>query len=401
MEVACRSHLPPMVAAVPLLSSGPFLALSKRQSGPFRVCPKAITQAQRTLKKASDTRISCTHNSLPTKTASRLDSCEECGLIEKECDCESNQTFPHGTARRSLLMLMSLAGLELSFGSQLSGGKGQIRPDWLFCAPANAFEAAKIDFSTQPSSVFDPTDTRLREAAVIFQQALDATTVEEEERLWTEVIEKCSPVEAEWVNDILSRAWGNRGNARSRQGRMEEALDDYSRSIELAPYAIDPVLNRGVALESLGRFQEAARDYLAVLEAVPADPAAWNNLGNVSAALGQWDEALADYKRAKLLSPEFSFAAANYALALYQVGRSNEAIKQFRTLLRRYPEFPDMRAALAVSLYKEGLTGEAETNWIRLEDQRYRDRTWVRNTRRWPPRLADALEAFLDVKPSS
>jgi tetratricopeptide (TPR) repeat protein len=222
--------------------------------------------------------------------------------------------------------------------------------------------------------------------------------VEEEERLWTEVIDTYGKLDAEWVSDIVSRAWGNRGNARSRQGRMEEALGDFDHSIELAPYAADPVLNRGVVLESLGRYEEAASDYEAVLSAQPNDPAAWNNLGNVQAALRRWDEALVDYRRAVQLAPEFSFAAANYALALYQVGRENEAFKQFRSILRKYPEFPDVRAALAVSLYAQGLTAEAETNWLRMEDGRYRDRNWVRQTRRWPPRLVSELEAFLDLK---
>lgn len=35
------------------------------------------------------------------------------------------------------------------------------------------------------------------------------------------------------------------------------------------------------------------------------------------------------------------------------------------------------------------------------QDLRYKDRTWVRGTRRWPPRLVDELEAFLDVKATS
>ena len=39
----------------------------------------------------------------------------------------------------------------------------------------------------------------------------------EEEELWTEVIERYESVKAEWGSDIVSRAYGNRGNARSRQ----------------------------------------------------------------------------------------------------------------------------------------------------------------------------------------
>ena len=69
-----------------------------------------------------------------------------------------------------------------------------------------------------------------------------------------------------------------------------------------------------------------------------------------------------------------------------------------RTLLRRYPDFPDVRAALAAALWAMGNGGEAESQWLRVEDPRYRDRAWLAATRRWPPRLVANLEAFLDVQ---
>ncbi|KAJ7548367.1 hypothetical protein O6H91_07G009000 [Diphasiastrum complanatum] len=259
-------------------------------------------------------------------------------------------------------MLRSSLGLSIWIFGMLSAEKS-----------ASAWFPANIDLTKVPSQPFDAADQRLRDAASIFEQALLTKQVEEEEKLWTKVINKYDKLDAVWVSDIISRAYGNRGNARSRQGKMEEALKDYDLSIALAPYAVDPVLNRGVALESLGRYVEAMADYEAVLCTDPKDPAAWNNLGNAKAALQQWDEALADYGRAVQLAPEYAFAAANYAL------------------------FPDVRAALAVSLYAQGLTAEAENNWYRIEDGRHKDRNWIKNTRKWPPKLVYALESFLDV----
>eukprot|EP00898_Chlorokybus_atmophyticus_P005125 jgi/Chlat1/5613/Chrsp369S00863 len=250
---------------------------------------------------------------------------------------------------------------------------------------------------TAPKGVFDAKDPQLREAAALFQEALDAMDVEDEEKLWTLLIDRYSNVESEWATDIVSRAWGNRGNARSRQGKLLEALSDYNKSIELTPYAVDPVLNRGVVLEALGEYEQAVADYEAVLKVAPNDPAAWNNLGNAKAGLGQWDDAVTGYSKAAQLAPEFAFAAANHALALYQIGKKDEAFRMFRNILRKYPEFPDIRAALAAALYAEGKGDEAETNWLRVEDLRYKDRQWVEKTRRWPPRLVAALASFLDL----
>ena len=62
-----------------------------------------------------------------------------------------------------------------------------------------------------------------------------------------------------WVPDVVGRAYGNRGNARSRQGRLAEALGDYNTAIALCPWSVDPLLNRGVALEALGRFEGEGR----------------------------------------------------------------------------------------------------------------------------------------------
>ena len=49
----------------------------------------------------------------------------------------------------------------------------------------------------------------------------------------------CNPANAQ-----VGRAYGNRGNAWSRMGRLGEALSDYNRSIQICPWSVDPVLNR-------------------------------------------------------------------------------------------------------------------------------------------------------------
>jgi len=51
-------------------------------------------------------------------------------------------------------------------------------------------------------------------------------------------------VDANWRADIIGRAYGNRGNARTRQGKMEAALVDYNKAIAICPWSVDPVLNR-------------------------------------------------------------------------------------------------------------------------------------------------------------
>ncbi len=65
-----------------------------------------------------------------------------------------------------------------------------------------------------------------------------------EEAIWTDVIQKYQSSNANWMPDVVGRAYGNRGNARSRQGKMQEALSDFNQSMQLCPWSGEPVLNR-------------------------------------------------------------------------------------------------------------------------------------------------------------
>lgn len=71
------------------------------------------------------------------------------------------------------------------------------------------------------------------------------------------------------------------------------------------------------------------------------------------------------------------------------------------TLLRRYADFDDMRAALAAALYALGFPGDAETQWLRVEDPRYKDARWLAGERRWPPRLRQDMASFLALSPAA
>jgi tetratricopeptide (TPR) repeat protein len=162
-------------------------------------------------------------------------------------------------------------------------------------------------------SAYDPRDEKLRAAANALQDALNASSVEQEEAKWygiqslttlclrycpslcsriagtcaccqqcwhvmhqsfalamraykcsalrcrqvlvrrTQIIDKYGKEKADWVPDIVGRAYGNRGNARSRQGKLDDALRDYNKAADICPWSVDPLLNRGAVLEQLGR----------------------------------------------------------------------------------------------------------------------------------------------------
>lgn len=68
--------------------------------------------------------------------------------------------------------------------------------------------------------------------------------MQQEEALLTELITKYEHTRSNWVPDVVGRAYGNRGNARSRQGKLVQSLEDYNTAIRICPWSGDPVLNR-------------------------------------------------------------------------------------------------------------------------------------------------------------
>ncbi len=261
--------------------------------------------------------------------------------------------------------------------------------------PALAAEPAPV--SSKSAVEAQPSVTDLFEKLDgLYQQALEATNKQDfaaAETYWTQMLE---------AFPYNPAVWSNRGNSRVSQNKLDEAIADYNKAIELAPDAPDPYLNRGAALEGLGKWNEAIADYNHVLELDPKDPVAYNNRGSAETGLGNWEAAIADFKKAADLAPDYAFARANQALALYQTGNPDESIRMMRNLVRKYPKFADMRAALTAALWAKGDRGEAESEWVAAVglDSRYKNIDWLKNIRRWPPSMITAMEKFLTLKSS-
>ena len=193
-------------------------------------------------------------------------------------------------------------------------------------------------------------------------------------------------------------ALSNRGNIRLALGDPEGAIKDQTKAIEISPEELDPYLNRGIAEEALKRWEDASNDYKFVLKQNPKDVSALYNLGNVMGSIDNWLEAKKLFSQAATSSDNaIAMASSSEALAIYQLGNLELAEKKIRILIRKYPLFADARAALSALLWCKGFTGEAESNWAAAAglDIRYREKNWLLNIRRWPPKPTNDLIAFL------
>ncbi len=257
---------------------------------------------------------------------------------------------------------------------------------WIGCD----FTEAAIAVGNQPANF---TAQQINQGDKIAKKAIHAAEKGDfalSEIYWTELIDKFPDNPA---------VWSNRGNVRIGQYKLTDAIADFDRSIEIAPEYPDAYLNRGIAYEGKRLWEKAIADYNHVLKISPQDPVALNNRGNAKAGQQKWQNALQDYQEAADLAPTFPMARGNASLIMYQIGDRPEAIRNMRNLVRKYPLYSDMRAALAAALWVEGQQGEAESNWVAAVglDNRYQDLEWIKNIRRWPPTMVQALERFLNL----
>jgi tetratricopeptide (TPR) repeat protein len=195
-------------------------------------------------------------------------------------------------------------------------------------------------------------------------------------------------------------ALSNRGNIRLALGDPQGAIRDQTMAIEISPEDLDPYLNRGIAEEALQRWDDASKDYKYVLNQNPKDVSALYNLANVMGSMDNWIEAKKFFSQAASSNNAMAMARSSEALAIYQLGDIELAEKKIRILIRKYPLFADARAALSALLWCKGFLGEAESNWAAAAglDIRYRDKDWLLNVRRWPPKPTNDLIAFLALE---
>ena len=195
-------------------------------------------------------------------------------------------------------------------------------------------------------------------------------------------------------------ALSNRGNIRLALGDPYGAIRDQTMAIEISPEDLDPYLNRGIAEEALQHWDDASKDYKYVLNKNPKDVSALYNLGNVMGSMDNWIEARKFFSQAASSNNAIAMARSSEALAIYQLGDLELAENKIRILIRKYPLFADARAALSALLWCKGFSGEAESNWAAAAglDIRYRDKDWLLNVRRWPPKPTNDLIAFLALE---
>jgi serine/threonine-protein kinase len=185
----------------------------------------------------------------------------------------------------------------------------------------------------------------------------------------------------------------NLGNARSAQGKRDDAIAAYRRATELDPTyewahvnyahllaatgrvneavahlvkAIDQVPRSSLlhyrlagALEQQGKPQEAIARFRTAIKLNPQCYEAHNDLGWALLRQTQIDQAIAEFQKAISLRPDVPIAHGNLAAVLKQQGKIDQALAEYRSIIKLRPDDPESYYNLGLALHDLGKREEA------------------------------------------
>ena len=171
------------------------------------------------------------------------------------------------------------------------------------------------------------------------------------------------------LRKAISLNWSNPaphnslGRALQHQGKLDDAITQYSRVIEIDPKSAVGYNNLGAALRDKarpsGKLDDAIAHYRRSIELDRTYALPHNNLGLALYAQGNPDEAVAELRRATGLDAKYANAHANLAMVLRHQGKLDDAVPEYRLAAEIEPKNAILCNELGVTLSEQGKLDDA------------------------------------------
>ncbi|GAB5406357.1 MAG: hypothetical protein Aurels2KO_45880 [Aureliella sp.] len=148
----------------------------------------------------------------------------------------------------------------------------------------------------------------------------------------------------------LATLFYNRGRCRHLDGANEQAIEDLSEAIRLAPQYSAAHGVRGLAWAAIDNYKNAMDDYDLAIRYDPDNADALHNRGNVWVTLGKFRRGIADFTRALEIDPGNAATHKSRGIAWRRKGRYAKAIADYERALELDPSSQQPRCALGVLL---------------------------------------------------
>ena len=134
-----------------------------------------------------------------------------------------------------------------------------------------------------------------------------------------------------------AHAWQASGTTHGLNGRHQEALTSFERSLRMDDKHVGAWIGKGTALNMLRRNKEALEAFEQALTLEPDNALGWNGKGAAQNALGLSEQALFSFDTALHYQPRLAQALNNKGLVYRQLRRFPEALRAFEQAIANEP----------------------------------------------------------------
>jgi tetratricopeptide (TPR) repeat protein len=160
-------------------------------------------------------------------------------------------------------------------------------------------------------------------------------------------------------NQPSSRAYSARATLLRIDKKYAQAIDYYSKAIQLNAIDHESYNNRANIYIDMGKFDSAFLDYKQALVLKPNYYVAQDNLGGWYARINKYDSALYYFNLVLAQKPDYKVTYSNRALTFMALKRYDEAIKDWQTALIYEPGAPDIINTIGLCYRMQGKNQEA------------------------------------------
>jgi len=141
------------------------------------------------------------------------------------------------------------------------------------------------------------------------------------------------------LNHKYARAFAGRGLAYAYSGNYKQAFDDLNKAIELDPKDVKIYYARGVVYLKSGNYRLGIEDYNKAIELDPKDGGLYNDRGVAYGKLGNYKQQIRDYNKSIELDRKGAMTYYNRGLAYGRLGNHKRAIDDFNKAIELDPKY--------------------------------------------------------------
>lgn len=110
----------------------------------------------------------------------------------------------------------------------------------------------------------------------------------------------------------------NKGMAYTNKGMYDEAIAEFTKTLEINPKNVIAYYNRGLAYQKKGKLDKAIYDYNKAIEINPKDAEIYYNRGITYYYKKEFDQAISDWSKAIEINPDSAVIYQKRAFAYFQ-----------------------------------------------------------------------------------